>query len=100
MFGALVRYFPIVCGRPFRSLKFCFSGWALWCFNFQYGALAFFHFLASPWIAFWGAGSGRARRRGSTASVGSLRSTGSFRRPTAELSTSASLRSMRGNGVV
>ena len=33
---------------------------ALWCFIFQYAARSFFHFLASPWVAFWLVGPGWA----------------------------------------
>ena len=61
IFGALVLCFPMLWRRPFHFLNFWFSAWTLWCFNFQYAALPFFQFLASPWVVFWVAGSGRAR---------------------------------------
>ena len=59
---ALSRFvFRYIRGRPFLDLKFCFLGLTLWCFLSQYAALCFLHFLASPWIAYWLVGSGRAR---------------------------------------
>ena len=61
IFDALVLCFSILWRRPFHIVNFCFSAWALWCFNFQYAALPFFQFWVSPWGAFWVAGSGRAR---------------------------------------
>ena len=50
IFGALALCFSIVRGRPFHFLKLYFSGWALWCFIFQYAALSFWRFGASPWV--------------------------------------------------
>ena len=59
IFVALVLCFPIIRGRPLYFLKLRFSVLVLWCLIFQYAARSLFHFLMSPWVAFWHTGSGR-----------------------------------------
>ena len=63
-FGALALCFPILRGHPFHHLKSRFSVLALWRFICRSAALSFFDLgrpLGWPWVAFWAAGSGRAR---------------------------------------
>ena len=57
--GALAICFPIVRGRAFHFLKFVFP---CWCYGVLFSNMWRFPFsvFATPWVAFWLAGSGRA----------------------------------------
>ena len=55
------RWSTAVRGHPFHLLESCFCILALWRFIFRSAALSCFRSWASPWVAFWVAGSGRAR---------------------------------------